>query len=167
MTNMPMTKAAILTDLRSARAEWDALIAQVDQSRMSEPGMAGYWSVKDVVGHLTAVDRWNVNALLAHAHGKPVPALDEQLMELDERNRRHYEQNRMRPLSDVLEESRQVFRQLVELLDAQSEEFLTQPQTLLGLPHPIVVGQSLKDACADHYRHHLPDVRAWLERTRE
>jgi len=160
---MPVTKATILTDLRSARADWDALIAQVDESRMSEPGMAGYWSVKDVVAHLTAVDRWNVNALLAHARGEPVPALDEQRMELDERNRRHYEQNRRRPLPDVLEESRQVFHQLVDLLDAQSEEFLTQPQAFLGLPHPIVVGQTLKDACADHYRHHMPDVRAWLD----
>jgi hypothetical protein len=167
MNDLPMTKAAILADLRSARAEWDALIAQMDQARMNEPGMAGYWSVKDVVGHLTAVDRWNVNALLAHARGQPVPALDEQLMELDERNRRHYEQNQQRPLPDVLEESRQVFQQLIGLLEAQPEEFLTQPQAFLGLPHPIVVGQSLKDACADHYRHHMPDVRARLEQSRE
>jgi hypothetical protein len=167
MTNMPMTKAAILNDLRSARAEWDALIAQVDEARLSEPGMAGFWSVKDVVGHLTAVDRWNVNALLAHARGEPVPALDEQLMELEERNSRHYEQNRQRPLPHVMQESRQVFQQLVDLLEAQPEEFLTQPQTFLGLPHRILVGQSLKDACADHYRHHMPDVRAWLERASE
>jgi hypothetical protein len=163
----PMTKAGILNDLRAARVEWDDLIAQVDEARMTESGMAGCWSIKDVVGHLTAVDRWNVNALLAHARGEPVPALDEQLMELEERNRRHYDQNRRRPLQEILQESWQIFHELVGLLEAQPEDFLTQPQAFEGLPHPIVIGQSLKDACADHYRHHMPDVRAWLQRTRD
>jgi hypothetical protein len=166
MTGQPATKAAILANLRSARAEWDTLIAQVDDARVTEPGMAGYWSVKDIVAHLTAVDRWYVNALLAQARGEPVPALDEQVMELEERNRRHYEQNRQRPLGEVLPESRQVIDHLVAQMEAQPEEFITQPQAFLGLPHAVLVGQSVKDACADHYRRHMPDVRAWLQRAR-
>jgi hypothetical protein len=158
-----MTKTAIIGDLRSARAEWDELISRVGEAHMTQPGLAGYWSLKDVIAHLTAVDRWNVNALRAHARGEPPPALDEQLMELDERNRLHFERNRRRTLQAVLQESRQVFQDLVELLQAEPEEFLTQPQVFKNLPAPVLVGKSLKDACADHYRHHMPDVRAWLE----
>ena len=159
----PLTKQDIIDDLRRARAEWDSLIAEVDEERATQPGAAGYWSLKDVIGHLTAVDRWYVNALQAHARGEPLPALEEQLMALDERNQLHYERNRRRPLPDLLHESQTVFLNLLELLQAESESYLTQPQTIEGLPAPIIVARSLKEACADHYRHHMPDVRAWLK----
>ena len=160
---MPMTKIAIINDLRAARAEWDALVAHVGDARMTQAGLAGYWSLKDVIAHLTAVDQWNVQALRAHSRGEPPPALDEQLMELDERNRLHYERSRERPLAEVLQESQQVFQELVELLQAEPEEFLIQPQVFANMPAPVVVGKSIKEACADHYRRHMPDVRAWLE----
>ena len=159
----PLTKEDILNDLRSARAEWDALIAQLSEAHLAEAGMAGYWSAKDIIAHLTAVDQWNVNALRAHARGEPPPALDEQLMELDERNRLHYERNRERPLQEILRESQHIFQQMLALIQAESEDYLTQPQMIANLPGPVVVGRSLKDACADHYRHHMPDIRAWLE----
>ena len=156
-----MTKEDILNDLRSARAEWDELIAQLSEAHMTQTVMAGYWSAKDVIAHLSAVDQWNVNALRAHARGEP-PALDEQLMELEERNRSHYERNRQRPLDEILQDSQHIFQQLIELVQAESDEYLTQPQTFENLLEPIVVGKSLHEACADHYRHHMTDVRAWL-----
>jgi hypothetical protein len=162
-----LTKAEFLNDLRAVRAEWDELIAKVGEARMTHSGVAGYWSVKDVVAHLTAIDQWNANALRAHARDEPPPAINEQQMALEERNRLHYEQNRQRSLHDVLQESRQVFQQLVELLQDESEEFLTQPQVFENLAEPVVVWKSLKYACADHYRHHMPDIRAWLERSEQ
>lgn len=162
MVNKPLTKADVLNDLHSARAEWDDLIAQVSETQMTQPGMAGYWSAKDVIAHLTEVDQWYVNALRAIDRHEPPPDMDEQRMELEERNRLHYERNQQRPLGEVLQESRQVFQQMIELLQAKSEEFFTQPQTFDNLPEPTVVGKSLKEACADHYRHHMPDIRAWL-----
>jgi uncharacterized damage-inducible protein DinB len=120
-----LTKAELLNDLRLARAEWDHLLARADPRHMTLAGAAGYWSVKDVVGHLTAVDRWHLNALRAHDRGEPPPAIDEQLMELDERNRAHYEANRQRPLEEVLQESKRVFQDLLTEVAGQSEEFLT------------------------------------------
>jgi uncharacterized protein (TIGR03083 family) len=158
-----MTKAELLDDLRAARAEWDELAARVGEARMAEAGAAGYWSVRDVIAHLTAVDRWFVNALEANSRGEPPPNMDEQMMELDERNRRHFEQNRHRPLHEVLAESRQVFEQLLELVQQLPEEFLLTPQTFENAPEPVVPWKTLKEACADHYRHHVPSVRAWLE----
>jgi hypothetical protein len=117
-----------------------------------------------VVGHLTAVDRWHLNALRAHDRGEPPPAIDEQLMELDERNRAHYEGNRQRPLEEVLQESKRVFQDLLTEVAGQSQEFLTQPQVFEKLPAPVVVADNLKQACANHYRHHLADMRAWLQK---
>src|SRR5690349_8107926 len=50
----PITKAGLLHELRAARAEWDALIAEISPARMAEPGAASDWSVKDVIAHLTS-----------------------------------------------------------------------------------------------------------------
>ena len=52
-----MTKAEFLDRLRSGRAEWDALIAQIDEAQMTEPGVVGDWSVKDIIAHVTWSER--------------------------------------------------------------------------------------------------------------
>jgi hypothetical protein len=57
-----MTKARLLVELRAARNEWDTLMAAVGEERMTEPGAAGDWSVKDVTAHLTSFDQWFVKA---------------------------------------------------------------------------------------------------------
>jgi hypothetical protein len=44
-------KTQLLETLRRERADWEALLAQVDQARMTRPGVAGAWSVKDVITH--------------------------------------------------------------------------------------------------------------------
>jgi hypothetical protein len=51
-----MTRARLLVELRAARSEWDTLMAVVGEERMTEPGAAGDWSVKDVIAHLTSFD---------------------------------------------------------------------------------------------------------------
>src|SRR5947208_570263 len=70
-----ISKASILHELRAARAEWDALMVEVGEGRMTKPGAAGDWSVKDVVAHLSSYSRWFVNASEAHFRGQ-LPPLD-------------------------------------------------------------------------------------------
>jgi hypothetical protein len=73
--NEPITKAYLLRELRVARAEWDALMDEVGPARMTEPGAAGDWSVKDVTAHLASYNRWFVLASEAHFRGE-IPPLD-------------------------------------------------------------------------------------------
>ena len=49
-----VTREQLLAALRAERARWEALLAEVGVERLTEPGVAGDWSVKDVLGHLTA-----------------------------------------------------------------------------------------------------------------
>jgi hypothetical protein len=39
-----MTKDELIEVLRSRCAEWDVLLAQVPEERMTQPGAAGTWS---------------------------------------------------------------------------------------------------------------------------
>ena len=158
-----MTKARLLGELRAARAEWDALMAEVGEGRMAEPGAAGDWSVKDVIAHLTTFDRWFVHASEAHFRGEPPPPDGTEGMSFEDRNQFFHRRARHRPLAEVLAESRQVFQRLLEVMETHSEAFLTQPQYFEGAPGPVLIWKLLEGDVYGHYRDHMRSIRAWLE----
>jgi hypothetical protein len=104
-----------------------------------------------------------LQALLHHAPGFSPPWPPE-LREDDEINAWIYESNRDRPLADVLSESRDIFQQLVETLDAFSEEELQGLQRILGLEEEQVSGSLF---FAHFHQEHEPDMRAWLEKVKQ
>jgi len=66
----PMTKTTLLETLRSKQAEWQALLAEVPADHMTEPGVAGEWSVKDIIAHLTYYERWIADRLHEQLRGE-------------------------------------------------------------------------------------------------
>ncbi len=160
-----ITKAGLLHELRAARAEWDALMAEVGADRITEPGAAGDWSVKDVMAHLTSYSRWFVSASEAHFRGELPPLDGTEGMDFEQRNQVWHQQTRNRPLGDIQAESQQVFGRLLEVVEAHSEEFLTQPQQFEGLPEPLLVWKMLEGDGYEHYREHMRSIRAWLARS--
>lgn len=157
------SKAKLLEDLQDENAQWEKLLAEIGEARMTQPGVAGHWSVKDVVAHLTGWRRRTVARLQAVARGEPAPPppWPQHLQTDDEINAWIYEQNRNCSLSDVLEHSRQVFQQLFEAVQAIPEPWLDEPHRFPGLE-----GQRLSAAAlfAHFHEEHEPDLRAWLDR---
>jgi uncharacterized protein (TIGR03083 family) len=158
-----ITKGFLLHELRSARAEWDALMAEVGEARMTEPGVAGDWSVKDVMAHLTSYSRWFVNASEAHFRGELPPPDGTEGMSFEERNQFWHQKARDQPLSETIAESQRVFQRLLEVVEAHSEKFLTQPQQFEGAPGPILVWKMLEGDGYAHYREHMRTIREWLQ----
>ena len=58
-----MNKTRLLETLRSKRAAWDAVLAEIPAAQMAEPGVAGEWSVKDIIAHVTYHERWFADRL--------------------------------------------------------------------------------------------------------
>ncbi|MGH2505096.1 MAG: hypothetical protein ACRDID_21510, partial [Ktedonobacterales bacterium] len=54
------SKAQLLADLRSEQDGFEALLDEVGEQRMIQPGVAGDWSMKDIVAHLTGWRRRSV-----------------------------------------------------------------------------------------------------------
>jgi uncharacterized protein (TIGR03083 family) len=161
--NDRMTKAELLETLRAKRAEWDALLAEVPQERMAEPGVAGEWSVKDIVAHLLFYERWLADRLHEHLRGEIYTGSETDYMPFDQVNERVYQQNRQRSVEDVLSESRTVFQRLVAGLAAQTEAFLIEPQQFEAAPQPVVIWQLLRANVYDHYGQHAPSIQQWLD----
>jgi hypothetical protein len=164
--NNRITKAYLLAELRAARNEWDALMAEVGEERMTQPGATGSWSVKDVIAHLTSYNRWFVNASEAHFRGELPPLDGTEGMDFEERNQFFYRQAQQHSLAEVLAESQQVYQQLIEMVEAHSEEFLTQSQHFEGVPEPILVWKLLEGDGYAHYREHAQAIREWLEQSK-
>ncbi|MGH2562492.1 MAG: DinB family protein [Thermomicrobiales bacterium] len=158
-----MTKPRFLEVLLSERERWDALLIEVGEGRMTEVTLPGGWSVKDVVAHIA----WSEREMVGVMRERALVGSDLWNEEQDERNRIVYEENRKRPLAEVLTEARAVYRDFLECVKHLDDDDLHDPGRYLGMPPDWTPWKVLAGCCYWHYADHSAEVRAWLDgRTR-
>ncbi len=163
-----MNKAAFLDTMRAERERWEALLAEVGEPRMERPGVAGDWSVRDIVAHVTAYERGLVEWLEAASRGECLSFPDLDHPDVDYRNAAILRENEGRPLEDILLESRRVFQRLLQVVQALSEEELVDPERTAWYVTPRwkearPLWKCIADDSYQHYHQHVPGIRAWLE----
>ena len=160
-----ISKTQLLVELNHENAYWQALLDDIGEANMTQPEVAGGWSIKDIVAHLTGWRRRTVRRFQATLNHEPdfPPPWPSELQEDDEINAWIYESNRDRPLADVLSDSREVFQQLVDAIDAFSDDELQDPQRFEWLEGEPLSG---KFVFSHFHEEHEPDMRAWLDRVR-
>jgi hypothetical protein len=158
-----MRRSELVEQMKSEQESFEGLLGQVGEERMEEPGVAGEWSMKDVVAHLTAWRRRTVARIEAAAQGKPEPAHEwpEELKEDDDVNAWFHERDRNKSVSQVLAESRRVFDQLVAAVEKFPEDAVDRIQTL-----PWWQGAPVNGAAFFGHFHdeHEADMRAFASR---
>ena len=157
-----MDKATLLKTLTETRAAWEARLSQIAEEQMLKPGAAGKWSVKDVIAHVASGERELVPVLRTHVLAGSVWNLSD-----DERNEIEYQQNKDRPLNDIVNEERQAYTALLEVVQQLSDEDLNDPHCFKNMPAEwrpwqLIAGDSFK-----HYEDHMPSLREWLAKTKE
>jgi hypothetical protein len=157
-----MNEAEMIVGLQEEYQNWQALLDQVDLDHMDQPGVAGHWSIKDIVAHLTGWRRRTVLRLQAAGLGNPEPAppWPEHLQTDDEINEWIYETNHDRPVREILDESDQVFKQLLAGIEGLPDQAFIDVQRYF----PWWEGSSLSPGAffAHFHEEHEPDMRAWL-----
>jgi DinB family protein len=153
-----MSKAQLLSMIQSARADWETLLAGIPEAWMTEPGVDGEWSIKDIVAHIAWGEQESLGVAEAHA------LVGSELWQLpqDERNAAVFEQNRRRELQEVLADSQQIFRRNFEVVAALSEDDLNDPSRFAGIPEGWRPWRILYDP--GHYQAHAASIQAWLAR---
>ena len=154
------TKAELIEAMVSARGRFDALISQIPHAKMVLAGACGEWSVKDVVAHITCCDRWLVLTLALRCQKPPDFWLED--TPLDASNRRLYDENRDLPLDQVLQESADVWGEILEATRAQSETYLFSEQSVPGVPNAFRPCDVLKSESCGHYLDHVPALLAFV-----
>ena len=162
-----MKKADLLNWLQEKYQQWGGLLEQIGPARMDQPGVNGEWSMKDIVAHLTGWNRWLVARFQAagRSEPEPPPPWPAHLETEDEINAWIYESNRGRSVREVLEETHQVHRQLMAVIEGLPDD--VRIERIEPAYYLVCVDEKRFPAGEffDHFHDdHEPDIRAWLAR---
>ncbi len=159
-----MNKKEIVQALQDGREKFLEAISGLSEAQMLEPGVAGEWSVKDILVHLSLWEAELIKLLWELKGGqKPTyPTLTNQ--DVERLNEQWYRENKDRPLERVMADFLAVRKQTIRQVQSFREKDLTDPQR-----YPALGGKPLEEWIAgDSYRHeaeHEAQVRAWREKT--
>jgi len=158
-----MRRADLLAQLRSENEGWEGLLAEIGEDRMDEPGVAGAWSIKDIVAHLAAWRRRTVGRLEAVANGQPepTPQWPADLHDDDEINAWFHTRDRNKSVRETLAESRRVFEQLASAIGKLPEDALDDPARFPWMEGTPMTGATL---FGHFHTEHEADMRAYLSR---
>ena len=154
-----MELAEFLDHIQVSRALWEAQLARVQPQQMTTPGVVGKWSVKDLVAHITWSEREMVGVLAARA----LVGSDLWSLTNDERNEIVYQQNRDRPLDEVLAEAKAVYTRLLALVSGMSAAELNDPGQFAQMPADWLPWRVIAGNTYIHYREHAQNLQAWLD----
>jgi hypothetical protein len=166
--NGEMTKARFLEVMRSERERWEALLGKIDKAEMEHPGVAGNWSVRDIIVHVTAYERGLVEWLEAAMSGEVKTFADLDHPDVDYRNGVILEKSQGRSLEEIEAEADRVFGRLMELVEAMAGEELAEAERVEWYVKPRwgerrVLWECIADDSYRHYGQHIEDIRRWLE----
>ncbi len=107
------SKAQLANELKQENADWQALLDAIGEANMTQPEVAGGWSIKDIIAHMTEWRRRTVKRFQMIGNPKVdlTPHWPKELQDdndVDKINAWFYEANRDRPLADILADSREV-----------------------------------------------------------
>lgn len=129
---------------------WAALwstLESVPEGRRTEPDAVGFWTVKDLVGHIAWWDDFARETGETIIAGQPEPAHDTEAI-----NVRVYAERRDWSWEQAVAEAEAVHARLLELVARMPEVI------------PAAGVEDIADDCYDHYHEHIADLTAWLAR---
>jgi hypothetical protein len=155
-----MTKNEILARLAESREKLLATIDGLSEQEMTQPGVNGDWSIKDILVHLTRWEAELVKLLWQAMQGMKPSTLHFSHIEVDEINQRWYEESSSRPLDLAMQDFHGVRKQTIRRVKDLTDKLLTELKA-----YPWLEGQPLWEWIAgdsfEHETEHVEAVVAW------
>lgn len=149
-----MDKHQLLKRLEKAWVAIKESYTGLSDSQLTEPGVMGNWSVKDILAHVTT---WEEEALkylpLIVTGGRPPRYI--QYGGIDAFNAQMTEQKRGLTLYDVLRQLDETHRRLIDYIRSLPEEHYTRETRFR---------HRLRLDTYSHYQQHARAIREWRER---
>jgi hypothetical protein len=149
-----MDRQRLLKQLDKAWVAIKESYTGLSDSQLTEPGVTGHWSVKDILAHVTT---WEEEALqylpLIIEGGKP-PRYSLQYGGIDAFNAQMTEQKRGLSVSDVLRQLDETHRRLIDYVQSVPEEQFTRETRFR---------RRLRLDTYSHYPKHAKAIREWRE----
>jgi len=151
-----MDRQQLLKQLDKRWAEFNESYAGLSDPLMTEFGVTGDWSVKDIIAHVTW---WEEEALkhlpLINKGGRP-PTYAAEYGGIDAFNALMAERKQRLSLSEVLRQRDETHRRLVRYIESVPEEQFTSDTRFR---------RRLRLDTYNHYPKHAKAIRAWREQS--
>lgn len=135
--------------VKRVEASWAKLMDALEglpELRMSEPGVAGDWSVKDVLGHVAYWEGRAIGTVERALSGEPEPSVSDTSV-------------------DTINHGVHAERADWSIDQALSELHGTHERFMAALrQHPNIDPDLIEGDTFEHYDEHAADIRSWRER---
>lgn len=168
----PKTRAELLERIHTRHADMAQFLRQLTPAQLTAPELDGGWSVKDSLAHIAAWESMLFDEVDKYRRGEPVVlwapgfeiAGDNGEAQMHRYNEYLFQQNKDRPLEEVLDDFRSTYLRVVETVEGLS------PDELFNADHfPARAGRPLITLIVGdtygHYDEHLTWIRAWLDKS--
>ncbi|HEX6606618.1 MAG TPA: ClbS/DfsB family four-helix bundle protein [Chloroflexia bacterium] len=165
-TESPLTKAALLNRLHTEHARLTQSMGLLTEAQLTQPGIIGTWSVKDMLPHIMHWEQFALAelepAMCGERPAAPADGSGDAESE-DEINARVVAQYRDVPLEAVRAAFDRSFERVVAVVEALGEaEFAPSSPVAQALGEPVV--DCLGNNTYEHYAEHSAMIRDWLAR---
>lgn len=150
-----MTKQQLLDKLENAWADLQASFAGLSEAQMTEPGVTGEWSVKDILAHVTTWEEEALRMLPLILDGQTPPRYADLYGGLNAFNAQMSAQKRDLPLAEVLAQLDATHHRLIEVVQRAPDDQITRETRFR---------RRLRLDTYSHYPEHARAIRAWRER---
>lgn len=162
--NESAAKTDLLDAIRNARAALENALARLDDRTLAETILAGEWTGKDIMVHVSDWERrflrWVEIGRRGEIPARPEPGIS--WADEDRLNQMIVERGRARSLDEVRAEFAAAYRAICEAIAAMSQDELFAPGYYAWTgDEPLVA--IVRGVTIDHYAGHTADILAWLE----
>lgn len=158
------TKAGLLEDIRVQRSRLMKNLDILDAEQMTQTGVVGEWSVKDMLAHLIDWEQRFIGWYRAGVRGEtpetPAPGLN--WRQLDILNQQIYEKHKDRLLADVLAEFDASYEEILDLVNGMSEQELFTPGQYAWVGDGILADWVAANT-SNHYNWAKTCIRKWMK----
>ena len=152
---LPTTHSELLAELDREWAHVERICAGLSEADMVVPGVEGEWSVKDILCHLSAGEKYLLDRLGYVLTGQPplYPVMTS-WDDVHRFNAQVYTQNKDRPLSSAVIEFRSLYRGVMTIIEALGDDLLNQSYTYDFPDDALTLVQLIRANTCEHFREH-------------
>lgn len=159
-----MDKRELIANIQTERERLNAVLAQVPAERMTEPGVAGDWSIKDILAHLAVWSSRAVTLLFQVERGGKLQLPQSNSTDWQDVNAQDYDAQKDRPLDRVLADFHGAHSQLIKRLQAwPDEKALFDNGRFAALKNGALADYLWGDS-GEHDAEHRAQIEAWLHK---
>jgi len=153
--NVPSIKSELLAEIDQEWVVIEHICAGLSEAAMVAPGVEGEWSVKDILCHISAWEKYLLDRLgmVMTGESPQYPAMAS-WDDVHRFNAQVYSDNKDRPLSSVILEFRSLYRGVMTVLEALSDTQLTQPYSYDFPDDALTLLKLIRANTWEHYREH-------------